>query len=364
MYRLYHHAGQAAATNAEHGSSPTPSPAATPTRPRLRCATTCTRRSSASTTSSPRAGRHGCVTDRDRPAAEHSTPTRSAGGGDRQPRPRVGSGRVHYPWLAEAPALDRRFDLSDVERRTPSGGRRRRRARASRRRPRRHPVDARARRLEHPRSPAWWAGYHSSIRSPPQRALDRWCDEPIVGVRHLIHRDPDPDLLADPRIDDVLDDARRAQPDVRRCAESEHLLRLVPALAERHPNLTLVIDHLAKPPIASGGWQPWAAAAHRCRRGPEHGGQVVRAQHRRRTRCHRRRLPALRRPRARRVRARAHDVRRRLAVRAAGRQLVHRDLARPTGCLDDLDHADRQAVLAGTAQRVYRLSIPTRTATS
>ena len=42
------------------------------------------------------------------------------------------------------------------------------------------------------------------------------------------------------------------------CAESDQLLRIVPGLAERHPQLTLVIDHLAKPPIATGEWQPWA----------------------------------------------------------------------------------------------------------
>jgi L-fuconolactonase len=77
-------------------------------------------------------------------------------------------------------------------------------------------------------------------------------------VRHLVHRDHNPDLLADPRIDDVL--AMLAERDLTFdvCAETEHLLRLVPALADRHPSLTLVIDHLAKPPIAAEGWEPWA----------------------------------------------------------------------------------------------------------
>ena len=42
------------------------------------------------------------------------------------------------------------------------------------------------------------------------------------------------------------------------CAESLELLARVPVLAERHPELRLVIDHLAKPPIASVCWQPWA----------------------------------------------------------------------------------------------------------
>jgi L-fuconolactonase len=36
-------------------------------------------------------------------------------------------------------------------------------------------------------------------------------------------------------------------------------LKHVPALAERFPNLTLVIDHLAKPPIKTGVLEPWAS---------------------------------------------------------------------------------------------------------
>ena len=42
------------------------------------------------------------------------------------------------------------------------------------------------------------------------------------------------------------------------CAETAPLLRHVPALAERHPALSLVVDHLGKPPIRARGWQPWA----------------------------------------------------------------------------------------------------------
>ena len=34
-------------------------------------------------------------------------------------------------------------------------------------------------------------------------------------------------------------------------------LRLVPVVADRHPDLTLVLDHLAKPPFRSVGWSMW-----------------------------------------------------------------------------------------------------------
>jgi L-fuconolactonase len=36
-------------------------------------------------------------------------------------------------------------------------------------------------------------------------------------------------------------------------------LEHVPRLAERVPGLRIVIDHLGKPPIASGGFEPWGS---------------------------------------------------------------------------------------------------------
>jgi L-fuconolactonase len=38
----------------------------------------------------------------------------------------------------------------------------------------------------------------------------------------------------------------------------EHLVMLA-ELADRHPDLTLVLDHLAKPGIADKAWEPWAS---------------------------------------------------------------------------------------------------------
>ena len=163
----------------------------------------------------------------------------------------------HYPWLVEAPALDRRFDLSDVEPEHDAAG-----VVAVVLVQAADDVDDTELMLEIAASNRRVAGVVGwvPLLDPivAARALDRWCDEPIVGVRHLIHRDPDPGLLADRKIDDVLTMLAERHLTFDVCAETEHLLRLVPALAERHPSLTLVIDHLAKPPIAAGGWQPWA----------------------------------------------------------------------------------------------------------
>jgi L-fuconolactonase len=265
--------------------------------------------------------------------------------------------RVHYPWLAEARSLDRRFDLSDVEPELDAAG-----------------VgmvvlvqaaddlDDTRFMLEIAATSARVAGVVGWVPlldpTAAVHALERWHDQPIVGVRHLIHRDPDPDLLADRKIDDVLAmlAERRLTFDV--CAENEHLLRLVPGLAERHPNLTLVIDHLAKPPIAVGGWQPWAQLLTDAAAAPN---TVVKLSG----------LNTAAAPGA------SSDAYRRyvdhaLEMFGPERTMYGGDwpfalLAADSytdiwhtlrACLDRLDDAARHAVLAGTAQRAYRLTLP------
>lgn len=91
------------------------------------------------------------------------------------------------------------------------------------------------------------------------RLLDaRNGDSRFAGIRHLIHNEPDPDWIVADRVQAGLDLlADRGLPfDV--VAVLPRHLEHVPWLAERHPTLRLVIDHLAKPPILERGWQPWA----------------------------------------------------------------------------------------------------------
>ncbi|KAB0675991.1 amidohydrolase family protein [Aureimonas leprariae] len=82
----------------------------------------------------------------------------------------------------------------------------------------------------------------------------RW----LVGIRHLIHEEPDDEWL-------LRDDVRRGLAAV---ADSGLVFDLVPKV--RHlpavlrtvadfPNLRFVLDHIAKPDIAHGGFEPWAA---------------------------------------------------------------------------------------------------------
>jgi L-fuconolactonase len=270
--------------------------------------------------------------------------------------------RVHYPWLTDAPSLDRRFDLSDLEPELDAAG-----VVAVVLVQAADHLDDTELMLEVAASQGSVAGVVGwvPLLDPvvAERALDRWTGKPIVGVRHLIHRDPDPDLLADRRIDDVLAMLAERNLTFDVCAESEDVLRLVPQLAERHPSITLVIDHLAKPPIATGEWQPWAQlladAAGATNTVVKLSGLNTAA------------APGASTDEYRRYVDHALDVfgpERTMyggdwpfALLAANSYTeIWRDLR---ACLDGLDHTDRGAVLAGTAQRVYRLSIPAPTAT-
>lgn len=88
---------------------------------------------------------------------------------------------------------------------------------------------------------------------------DEWLRHPkFCGIRHLIHEEADPDWVLRP---DVL--AGLAEVEERNLAYDivavfpDHL-RHVPALARARQGLRVVIDHLAKPPIASGDLSVWA----------------------------------------------------------------------------------------------------------
>lgn len=93
-----------------------------------------------------------------------------------------------------------------------------------------------------------------------ERLLTSYAEDPrIVGIRHLIHNEPDEEWLLRPEVTEGLAVlADRDMPfDV--VAVANRHLELVPKLSERLPSLRMVIDHLAKPPIAEQGWQPWAS---------------------------------------------------------------------------------------------------------
>ncbi|WP_262403329.1 amidohydrolase family protein [Actinomadura sp. CNU-125] len=87
-------------------------------------------------------------------------------------------------------------------------------------------------------------------------------------VRHLIHDEPDPDWLLRPQVRDGLDALAERDLTFDVVAVRPRHLEHVPLLAERHPDLRLVIDHLAKPPIAERGREPWAGLLARAAEHP------------------------------------------------------------------------------------------------
>ena len=77
------------------------------------------------------------------------------------------------------------------------------------------------------------------------------------GVRHIVHDEPDVRwLLRDDVVEGLRELARRDIP-YDLLLRPQHL-PLIPELADRVPGLRMVIDHIAKPLIASHLFEPWA----------------------------------------------------------------------------------------------------------
>lgn len=79
----------------------------------------------------------------------------------------------------------------------------------------------------------------------------------LVGIRHQVQGEPDPQWLLRP-------DVRRGLAAVGAAGLAYDLVVLPHQLstcvkaAQEHPGLTFVLDHAGKPPIASGDLEPWA----------------------------------------------------------------------------------------------------------
>jgi L-fuconolactonase len=79
----------------------------------------------------------------------------------------------------------------------------------------------------------------------------------LRGIRHLIHQEADPHWILRPAV----------QPGLALLEEMELVLELpavypdhlgdVPELARRHPGLSIVIDHLGKPPLETNQMEAW-----------------------------------------------------------------------------------------------------------
>lgn len=79
--------------------------------------------------------------------------------------------------------------------------------------------------------------------------LARWPAAPLVGIRHLIHDEPDSNWVVQPQVlrSLTLLGALNLSFDV--LAERPELLDHLPLLAQSAPGTILVLDHLGKPPL-------------------------------------------------------------------------------------------------------------------
>ncbi len=77
------------------------------------------------------------------------------------------------------------------------------------------------------------------------------------GVRHLIHEEPDPDWIIRDEVIAGLSVLASCGLPFDMVAVFPHHLGHIPKLLDRIPDLKIVIDHLAKPPIRSGDIELW-----------------------------------------------------------------------------------------------------------
>ena len=88
---------------------------------------------------------------------------------------------------------------------------------------------------------------------------DKYLANPVVrGVRHLNQDEADPDWLVRPAVIEGLKVLQERRLVHEALAYYPLHLGHIPALARACPDLTIVIDHLAKPPIASRDYASWA----------------------------------------------------------------------------------------------------------
>lgn len=84
--------------------------------------------------------------------------------------------------------------------------------------------------------------------------------ERLVGVRHLIHDEPEPGFLDEPEVAESLELLAAAGLPLDAPDAFPRHMEQVARIAQRHPGLTVVLDHLGKPPLGqAAAMQRWEA---------------------------------------------------------------------------------------------------------
>jgi len=98
-----------------------------------------------------------------------------------------------------------------------------------------------------------------SVREVGQQLSEFIAHPKFKGVRHLVESEPSNDWLIQPNVLDGLRTLASAGVSFDLLVHTRHLKR-ARTVAESCPELSLVVDHMAKPPIASGEVSDWARA--------------------------------------------------------------------------------------------------------
>jgi L-fuconolactonase len=79
----------------------------------------------------------------------------------------------------------------------------------------------------------------------------------LKGLRPMLQDLPDPDWILQPALAPAFDAMLASDLAFDALVRPAHLSR-IRTLARRYPALRIVVDHAAKPALATGQWQPWA----------------------------------------------------------------------------------------------------------
>jgi L-fuconolactonase len=92
-------------------------------------------------------------------------------------------------------------------------------------------------------------------------ALKIFGREPVFkGLRALTHLYRNPDWIAGPEVSKTLGAMAIQGLSLDYVAISPPHREAILAVAKRHPELSIVLDHFTKPDISAGEWEPWASA--------------------------------------------------------------------------------------------------------
>jgi L-fuconolactonase len=106
-------------------------------------------------------------------------------------------------------------------------------------------------------------GWIDMSASDAPRRIERIGQNPLLkGLRPMLQDIPDPNWILEPELVPALDTMCELGLTFDALIKPVHLSRIL-VLAKRLPRLRIVVDHGAKPDIASGAFQPWADGLHR-----------------------------------------------------------------------------------------------------